>query len=132
MTADRTKAERALAFLAHELRPDWDEHGVAVILRGCSEKPLAQVAAAVLHCATHRTDQRTPACITRPGEHWSALDRMAGLEGTTRAPDAQSGSQCRVCGRPEQGCRIAASKSGDDHQFSPNLRTTRQPERPRS
>jgi hypothetical protein len=81
---DRTKAERALAFLIHEIRGDWDEHGVNTVLRKCSDKPLPDVVAAALDCATRRHDQRTPACIALEGEHWRALVNMAGA-GTSMA-----------------------------------------------
>lgn len=113
--ADRTRAERVLAFLACQIRTDWDEHGVLVILRRCSEKPIEQVAAAVLHCAVHRTDQRTPECIARPGEHWGALDRMAGRVGTTRGPDercAKHGQHlpCMACEAEARGPAISPER----------------------
>ena len=75
---DRSKAERALAFLVHEIRDEWDEHGVASALHKCSDKPLSDVVAAALDCATRRHDQRTPACIALDGEHWRALGKLGG------------------------------------------------------
>jgi len=83
---DRTRAERALAFLLHEIRDEWDEHGVLSVLRKLSDKPLAEVSAASIHCAFHRTDQRTPACIALSGEHWQALNRMANQAPATPLP----------------------------------------------
>lgn len=83
---DRTKAERALAVLVHEIRDEWDEHGALSVIRKLSDKPLADVAAAALYCAVKRTDQRTPACIGFPGEHWQAFTRAAGQ--TTPPPAA--------------------------------------------
>jgi hypothetical protein len=78
MTPDRTRAERALAFLVAQIRDGWDEPGTLVALRKVSDRPLADVTAAALHCAVHRLDQRSPACIALDGEHWRALERMTG------------------------------------------------------
>jgi len=83
---DRTKAERALAFLIHEIRDEWDEHGITATLRKCSDKTLPDTIAAALDCATRRHEQRTPACIALDGEHWRALVNMAG--GSTPAESA--------------------------------------------
>ena len=89
MTTDRTRAERALAAVVHAIRADWDEQGVVVVLRRLSDRPMAQVAAAAIHCAAHRTDQQTPRVIELDGEHWRALDRMAG-----KAPTAEPDPKC--------------------------------------
>ena len=75
---DRTRAERALAFLTAQLRPDWDEAGVLSVLRKLSDRPLPAVTLATLDCAVHRTDQRTPAVIVADGKHWAASERLAG------------------------------------------------------
>ena len=83
---DRTKAERALAFLIHEIRDEWDEHGITATLRRCSDKPLPDTIAAALDCATRRHDQRTPDCIWRDGEHWRALANMAGGTASDAVP----------------------------------------------
>jgi len=108
MSADRTREERALAAIVHGIRDEWDVAGVVVILRRCSERPLAQVSAAAIYCAHYRTDQRTPECIARPGEHWSALDRMAGRTGTDRGPDPKCPKHdefvpCLTCQREARG-----------------------------
>jgi hypothetical protein len=81
---DRTKAERALAFLIHETRDEWDEQGVLSVLRKCSHKTLPEVICAALSCATLRHDQRTPTCIALEGEHWRAFGNLAGQ--TTTQP----------------------------------------------
>ena len=62
---------RRLASLVATIRPDWDEHGVASVLRKVADRPLAQVARAAVACAIERTDQRTPACIALDGHHWA-------------------------------------------------------------
>ena len=69
---DREQAERALAFVVHAIRPDWDEPGILAAIRKAPAKPLATVAAAAIACASLRTDQRTPACIALDGDHWQA------------------------------------------------------------
>lgn len=109
---DRSKAERAIAFLVHELRNEWDEHGITTVLRKCSEKPLPDVIAAALDCATRRHDQRTPACIALDGEHWRALVNMAGGPPSVQAPatyvpPTNAEIQCRLHGQrqPCGGCR---------------------------
>lgn len=116
MTQDRDKAERAIAFLVSQIRPDWNEPGVVSELRKCSERPLAQVAAAALHCAELRTDQRTPAVIALDGAHWQALDRMAGRDSSTNGPDL--GPWCNVCGRTETACKLANSKVAEDQRHT--------------
>lgn len=107
---DRTKAERALAFLVHEIRDEWDERGIVVALRKVSDRPLPDVVAAALHCAVKRTDQRAPACIALDGEHWRALDRLTGDAATTptsvqpparlTCPMHAEPEPCRACPPP--------------------------------
>lgn len=113
---DRTKAERCLAFLASQQRPDWSEHNVLVALRKVSDRPLGDVWAATLAAATSRTDQ-SPAVIARNGDHWQALDRMHTPTSTASSPST-AGRRCNVCGRHEPACRAAAAKTGDPHQFT--------------
>lgn len=114
---DRSKAERALAFLVAEMRPGWDQAGVLVTLHKCASAPLEQLAAAAIYCARFRTDQRTPAVIALDGDHWQALDRMHGQNGATSSP-APSGPQCDICGKVERQCRALAAKTGDLHPFT--------------
>lgn len=107
---DRTKAERALAFLVHEIRDEWDERGVLAALRKVSDRPLADVTAAALHCAIKRTDQRTPLCIAFDGEHWRALERITGTTqppGGAQPPDRLA---CPIHGDPEP-CRTCPPKA---------------------
>lgn len=102
---DRTKAERALAFLVHEIRDEWDERGIVVALRKVSDRPLPDVTAAALHCAVKRTDQRSPMCITFDGEHWRALGRLTGGDtAPSGQPQPPSRLTCPVHGSPEP-CR---------------------------
>ena len=86
---DRSKAERALAFLVHEIRDEWDEQGVLSALRKVSQQPLVDVTAAAIFCATKRVDQRTPACIALGGEHWRALERMTGAGSVLTTPQPE-------------------------------------------
>lgn len=94
MTPDRTRAERALAYLVSQIRQDWDEPGILAMLRKVSHKPLPDVAAAAIHCAHHRRDQHKPAVIALDGEHWSALSRMAGKPDTDPLPPYLSREKC--------------------------------------
>lgn len=114
---DRTRAERALAFLLHEIRDEWDEHGILSALRKLSDKPLAEVSAAAIFCAHHRTDQRTPACIALSGEHWQALDRMANKAPAepTYTPPAATEQTCRTHGdrMPCRGCAADMKAAAD-------------------
>lgn len=114
---DRTRSERALAFLINQIRPDWDESGVLVTLRKCASAPLEQLAVAAIHAAAFRTDQRTPAVIALDGEHWQALDRGRGQTASNNSP-APSGPQCDICGKVERQCRALAAKAGDLHPFT--------------
>jgi hypothetical protein len=84
-----------LALLVHEIRDEWDERGVLSVLRKLSDQPMADVSAAAIFCAYHRTDQRTPACIALSGEHWHALARMAG-QTPTAAPAARCADHGQV------------------------------------
>ena len=58
-----------LASLVHELRPDWDEHGVRSVLSRVADRPLIDVASAAV-AACRRIDQRTPSIIAASGSHW--------------------------------------------------------------
>lgn len=108
---DRTQAERALAFLVHEIRDEWDAAGVLVALRKVSHKPLADVTAAALHCAAKRTDQRSPACIAFDGEHWRALDRLTGdTQPEAGRPQPPERLACPIHGDPEP-CRTCPPKA---------------------
>ena len=105
---DRTRAERALAAVVHEIRDEWDEHGITATLRRCSDRPLADVAAAALYAAIKRTDQRTPACIALPGEHWQALTRLRGETASApepRCPDHGETLPCLTCQRASRAER---------------------------
>ena len=101
MTPDRTRTERALAAVIHGIRNDWDEHGILTTLRKLSDKPIAQVAAAAIHCATKRHDQRTPACIALDGEHWRALDRLTGDNDAPRSIQPPERLPCPIHQHPE-------------------------------
>ena len=131
-TTDRTRAERALAGLIHELRPDqWDEHGILVTLRKVSERPLPDVAAAAIYCAIHRTDQHTPACIALDGEHWQAADRMAGQHTNQPArPPYLAGDRCPTHNQwtPCLTCqRIAAGPPATAEQIRAIRQAAQQP-----
>ena len=111
---NRTRAEHALAAVVHEIRDEWDEHGVTAILRKLSDKPLADVSAAALYCAAYRTDQRTPACIALPGEHWQALERMTGKEPEQR-PAYLAGAHCPEHGQSLPCFACDAIRRGPQH-----------------
>lgn len=76
-----------LANLVHELRPDWDETGIASILRRVSDRPLGTVVLAAVVAADQPTN-RTPAVIAADGPHWRV--------GAVKQPD-QPPSAKRCC-----------------------------------
>ena len=105
---DRTRAERALAAIVHEIRDEWDEPGITAALRRCSDRPIAEVTAAALYCATKRTDQRSPACIAMSGEHWQSLTRLRGETAAApepRCPDHGETLPCLTCQTADRGER---------------------------
>lgn len=84
---NRTKQDAHLAWLLHEVRPEWqitdtDETGTKTAtapatilgtLHKLQERPLAVVAIAALMAAHTRPDQNTPAVIAMDGPHWHAI-----------------------------------------------------------
>ena len=76
-TADQHKA---IAYLAHAIRPDWDRAGIETQLdRLDPAVSLAAVTHAAITAAATRPDQRTPAVIGMAGPHWGTCvdDRPA-------------------------------------------------------
>jgi hypothetical protein len=120
MTANRTRAEAALAFIVHEIRDEWDTAGIHAALRKVSDRPLDATTAAALYCAVNRPDQRNPAVIALDGEHWNALDRMAGKTVTPRTPQPPTAAQieCRIHGdsSPCRGCAADAKAIHDEDE----------------
>ena len=90
-----------LASLIATIRTDWDEHGIAAVIRKISDRPLAEVAHAALTAAITRTDQRTPAVIALDGKHW----RLHGVE--RPAPPAPSSVIVTRCGHNLVGALCA-------------------------
>ena len=67
----RATALDALAYIVHDIRPDWDQAGIlAVLQRHPDRTPLPDLAVAAIWAACTRTDQKTPAVIGRTGSHW--------------------------------------------------------------
>ena len=66
------RAISTLAYVIHELRPDWDRPGIeAALERAHQTNPdLAAITHAAI-AATNRDDQHTPAIIALPGPHWT-------------------------------------------------------------
>lgn len=107
----RTRAERALAAVMAEMHPGWDEHGCLVTLRKLSERPFVEVSAAAIHVAALRGDQRTPDCLTRDGEHWQALARLANRPEVvpTYTPPGDQDRACPIHGDYASHCRGCAA-----------------------
>ena len=65
------QALAALAYVIHELRPDWGKPGIhAALERAHHDTPDLRAVAHAAITATLRDDQRTPAIIALPGQHW--------------------------------------------------------------
>lgn len=65
------QALSALAYVIHELRPDWGKPGIQAALdRAHQNTPDLRAVAHAAITATLRDDQRTPAIIALPGPHW--------------------------------------------------------------
>lgn len=90
-----------LASLVHAIRHDWDEVGVASVLRKVADRPLAEVALAAVACALERTDQHTPACIALDGHHWRLLDKAVSTATesgiVTYCAHGEPGTRCPEC-----------------------------------
>lgn len=74
------QALSALAYVVHELRPDWGKPGIqAALERAHQNTPDLRAVAHAAITATLRDDQRTPAIIALPGQHWDCQQRGATL-----------------------------------------------------
>ncbi|MGD8214615.1 hypothetical protein [Aestuariimicrobium sp. Y1814] len=111
-TESREQQNRALAFIVASIRPDWGQPGILAALRKLEHKPLADVAMAAIH-ATERTDQRTPAFIPSPGEHWRESPKAT----PTAGPAPVRGPQCVYCHGEEHGNRHQTMSRRDGHPF---------------
>ncbi len=67
---NRRDLNSAIAFLVHEIRPDWGRPGIEKILGQLDDRPLVDVVVAAVTAADSRLDQRTPAVIAATGSHW--------------------------------------------------------------
>lgn len=61
MDGGRSQAERALAFVVHHIRPDWDERGILAAFTE-ARMPYAQLASVAIHAAFDPS-ARTPGVI---------------------------------------------------------------------
>ena len=74
------QALSALAYIIHELRPDWGKPGIhAALERAHQGTPDLQAVAHAAITATLRDDQRTPSIIAMPGAHWDCQQRGVAL-----------------------------------------------------
>lgn len=132
---------RRLASLVATIRPDWDEHGVASVLRKVCDRPLAQVARAAIVCAIERTDQRTPACIALDGHHWADSPAKAPTRIDAAPLLCEHGNRparCEQCANvpraagptPEQRAQIRAGIEAGKQATAQTLNPTRQETRP--
>lgn len=85
---ENTTSDRALkcvAWLMHELRPEWEFNGcLTVVRRAATGRSLSQLARAALWFAEHRTSQRTPAMLAEDGAHWHLDDERGPLPAKPR------------------------------------------------
>ena len=108
---------RAIAYLAHSIRPDWDEPGILRVLdRVDPAVDLAALTHAALTAAARRHDQTSPAIIAMTGDHWTPCiaDRpsiaqrtwrpghVSDREPLTAAEIAHYAAQARAARRKEQ------------------------------
>lgn len=72
---DHNRSLKCVAWLMHAIRPDWDFNGcLAIVRRIGPERSIAEIAAAGVWFARHRTEQRTPAALAEDGAHWRLDD----------------------------------------------------------
>lgn len=99
-----------LAAFIHELRGDWDTHGVLdAIGKARDLAPGPDLACAAIRAASLASN-RTPAVIGMDGPHW---------RGTTAAPRFETPAKadtCSVCYQRRDVCR---SRWAGDHEFVP-------------
>lgn len=104
----------ALAAVVHEIRPTWDEQGIAAMIRkaaaGTKARDDAQLATVAIRAAADVTN-RTPAVIPLDGDHWIApvkpIERPL-----TSGPTCEV---CRTCTRlvvPGEDHRCRVERSG--------------------
>lgn len=71
MTKPTSDQIRAVAYLTHAIRPDWQRAGIEAVLHGLGDTTdLAAMTHAAIVAAKTRTDQTTPAVIGLIGPHW--------------------------------------------------------------
>ena len=98
MREEHEKDLRAIAHIAHRIRPDWAVPGILAALRACpATASLADIALAAITCARDRADQRTPAVIALDGTHWAITS--AHPEPARPTPD----QRCGICYRDRAG-----------------------------
>jgi hypothetical protein len=126
--ADRIRAEEAIAFIAHLIRPAWGRQGLLAAIRRGATEPLERVAAATLYAAVIRVDQRTPDFLPRDGEHWQALDRLIGrLVGTgTPTPPRRDEIRCPIH-LDRDPCRGCAADTKADQEPPARLEPSADP-----
>lgn len=103
----------AASFLIHaecqRIGRQWEQQGINSQVRQAIEDDGRRVDLVVTAGFAAAADDRavTPAAIRWASRYPDVPD-----------DDAPPAPRCDVCGRPEHGCRIAAAKSGDHHQFT--------------
>lgn len=109
-----------LAEVIHEIRGDWDQHGIVAAIAPVRNLSLADVVVAAVLAATTPSN-RSPAIIAMAGEHWRDL-RSAGTWNAERHPSAAgTNALCRHCCRPWAHCQSATAQALDPHHFLDRL-----------
>lgn len=85
----------ALAALTHDIRPDWNEAGIAAEIRRHTHLPLVAVAQAMLTAATDPANM-TPACLSQDGNRsWDGWRPRCKRHPENRS--ARANGECGSC-----------------------------------
>lgn len=96
VTKEQAQMLTALAIACRPYRaPTWDADGVMAAIAQVSNRPLSEVALAVIRAAADR-EAKTPGVIPSNGSHWQEQLKPARWEPT-------AGPWCGICGRAKAG-----------------------------
>ena len=112
-----------LSMLGAELRPDWDRPGIRAALARVSDRPLCDVAQALIG-ACARVDQRTPAVIALDGPHWRNLNTPAAVDDVDAQP-VPPALRCEVCDQPADRCAELNARVAPEHRHAFTARRRR-------
>lgn len=88
---------RAIAYLLHEIRPDWGITSLETLIRTNQPQPLGPLIIAATTKAMEATC-KTPAPIFHPGPHWPAKAKTTGPRAEPCPTHiGESSHNCRCC-----------------------------------